>query len=587
MRALLTALCAGFLLSCSSSERFAETPPIVTTTGAVQAVQGGFATHKFYDIPYAKAPVGALRWRAPQPLPASDSLLPRLDAELMCPQEASEVSGIEGDAIVGVEDCLYLDVYAPSQVSAALPVMFWIHGGGNTSGRKGTYDFSRLVAEQNVVVVAINYRLGPLGWFHHPAVNGGSGAIANFGTLDIIAALGWVQQNIESFGGDAGNVTIFGESAGGHNVFTLLASPLSEGLFHKAIAQSGYVKSMSMRQAFNREREFEQIDAGSWELAEALGYDGDAITAEDFRSISSDRLLEVFYSIDVDHISPGIINDGIVIPTEGFASALNNPAYAKKGVPVMAGSNRDEVTLWLGLNRYFVDVSYPLTKLAPPKIRLKNKPVYDFWVRQRSEGWKAGGVDGPLTALESAGYDSLYAYRYDWDEQYDIFLLKFSELFGAAHASEISFIQGAPMYGSIGSFMYPDTESAEQMTQTMMRAWGNFARTGAPGTVAGDPWPSYSAAAPHYMVLDVGDNAGLRFGATSVQTVLNAVADDSLLSPEERCILAWELSTAINDPNYGLYHRWNNGECADVDVRALRESIEAALIKQYGSASAL
>jgi para-nitrobenzyl esterase len=89
------------------------------------------------------------------------------------------------------------------------------------------------------------------------------------------------------------------------------------------------------------------------------------------------------------------------------------------------------------------------------------------------------------------------------------------------------------------------------------------------------------------MVLDVGDNAGLRFGATSVQTVLNAVADDSLLSPEERCILAWELSTAINDPNYGLYHRWNNGECADVDVRALRESIEAALIKQYGSASAL
>ena len=210
----------------------------------------------------------------------------------MCPQEASEVSGIEGDAIIGVEDCLYLDVYAPAQVSESLPVMFWIHGGGNTSGRKGTYDFSRLVAEQNVVVVAINYRLGPLGWFHHPAVNGGAGAIANFGTLDIIAALGWVQQNIESFGGDAGNVTIFGESAGGHNVFTLLASPLSEGLFHKAISQSGYVKSMSMRQAFNRKREFEQIDAGSWELAEALGYDGDAITAEDFRSISSDRLLE-------------------------------------------------------------------------------------------------------------------------------------------------------------------------------------------------------------------------------------------------------------------------------------------------------
>ena len=151
----------GIFIVGSSSERFAETPPIVTTTGAVQAVEGGFATHKFYDIPYAKPPVGALRWRAPEPLPASDSLLPRLDPELMCPQEASEVSGIEGDAIIGVEDCLYLDVYAPAQVSESLPVMFWIPGGGNTTGRKGTNDFSRQVAEQNVVVVAINYRLGP------------------------------------------------------------------------------------------------------------------------------------------------------------------------------------------------------------------------------------------------------------------------------------------------------------------------------------------------------------------------------------------------------------------------------------------
>ena len=198
-----------------------------------------------------------------------------------------------------------------------------------------------------------------------------------------------------------------------------------------------------------------------------------------------------------------------MIPAEGFASALNNPAYAKKGVPVMAGSNRDEVTLWLGLNRYFVDVSYPLTKLAPPKIRLKNKPVYDFWVRQRSEGWKAGGVDGPLLALESAGYDSLYAYRYDWDEQYDIFLLKFSELF--ERRTPVKFHLFRALRCTDRSALHvPDTESAEEMTQTMMRAWGNFARTGAPGSAAGHPWPAYSAAAPHYMVLDVGENAGLR-----------------------------------------------------------------------------
>ena len=124
-----------------------------------------------------------------------------------------------------------------------------------------------------MVVVTINYRLGPLGWFTHPALDNGPGAIANFGTLDIVAALGWVQRNISLFGGDAGNVTIFGESAGGHNVLTLLASPLSEGLFHKAISQSGYVRSLSPRQAYNREREFSEVDRGSWEFTEALGLD--------------------------------------------------------------------------------------------------------------------------------------------------------------------------------------------------------------------------------------------------------------------------------------------------------------------------
>ena len=386
---------------------------------------------------------------------------------------------------------------------------------------------------------------------------------------------------------DADNVTIFGESAGGHNVFTLLASPLSEGLFHKAIAQSGYVRSLSPRQAHNREREFAEIDRGSWEFTEALGLSNDTVTADSFRGVSADDIITTFYDLSSDHSSPGIINDGVVIPTEGFAAALGNPKYAKPSVPVMAGANNEEVTLWIGLNRYFVDASYPLTKWLPPKVTLKNPDMYKFWVRQRSEGWKAQGVDRPLMSLEAAGYESLYAYRYDWNDQKDSFLINFSEVLGAAHASEISFIQGKAMYGPIGSYMYPDTDSARDMTDIMMTAWANFARDGTPGEVKGDAWAPFSAMAPHFMGLDSLGQHGLEAEVASIDEILNEVADSALLPSQERCILAWELSTALGDPSYGTYRRWSGGECAATDVRALRKTIRESLEDEFGSASVL
>ena len=131
------------------------------------------------------------------------------------------MGGVDGDGdYVGNEDCLYLDIFAPKKVSLEkLPVMFWIHGGGNTSGLKDLYDFSKMVRKHNVIVVRINYRLGPFGWFYHPAIQNTQTQLdktSNFGTLDIIAALKWVQDNISLFNGDKENITIFGESAGGH-----------------------------------------------------------------------------------------------------------------------------------------------------------------------------------------------------------------------------------------------------------------------------------------------------------------------------------------------------------------------------------
>ena len=588
MRVVVFLLLAALVTGCASpSQTLSSREPVSTDTGSVMAYEAEDNILQWYDIPYAQAPVGDLRWRAPKALPITDAPIARSADPIICPQEAGFVSGVEGESAIGSEDCLYLDVTAPADADGSLPVMFWIHGGGNTAGHKNDYDFSRLAANQNVVVVTINYRLGPLGWFSHPALDTGPGAIANFGTLDIIAALGWVQRNIAQFGGDKNNVTIFGESAGGHNVFTMLASPLSEGLFHKAISQSGYVRSMSPREAYNRDREFPEIDRGSWEFTGELGLDPETVSAEALRSIDSSTIISTYFGMPSDHRSPGIINDGVVIPSEGFAAALANPQNAKTDVPVMAGANNEEVTLWMGLNRYFVDASYPLTKWLPPKVTLKNPEMYKFWVRQRSEGWKAQGVDRPLASLEAAGYASLYAYRYDWNDQEDSFLIKFSEVLGAAHASEISFVQGKAMYGPIGSYMYPDTDSARDMTDIMMTAWGNFARDGQPGAVKGDAWAPYVSHAPHYMVLDSLGAHELRADAASMEAIFAEVADTDLMTADERCILAWELATALADPAYSAYRRWNGGECADVDVRALRKSIREALEAEFGTTSVL
>ena len=179
----------------------------------------------WFDIPYAMPPIDDLRWKAPRQLDitAKNYLIEPKD-DNFCVQEPSGLGGSEGNNYFsGTEDCLYLDIRAPSNKQVELlPVMFWIHGGGNTTGLKDIYDFSPMVKKHNVVVVTINYRLGPFGWFSHPSIQdlqSGMDKTSNFGTLDIIEALKWVKHNISLFGGDPNNVTIFGESAGGHNVY--------------------------------------------------------------------------------------------------------------------------------------------------------------------------------------------------------------------------------------------------------------------------------------------------------------------------------------------------------------------------------
>lgn len=578
-----------FFTACSVSATL-DLPgtEVVTEGGRVNGVGNDQQVVRWLDIPYAQPPVGDLRWRAPKSLVASDIRVIAHAEPVLCPQQASQTAGLEGDEMVGQEDCLYLDIVAPSDYATTrYPVMFWIHGGANTSGHKGTYDFSALAERQKVVVVTINYRVGALGWFTHPALQAAAVGLdnsGNFGTLDIIAALAWTQRNIAAFGGDADNVTIFGESAGGRNVYSMLVSPLSEGLFHKAIAQSPTVQSFTPRQAFNAEKEFQHLDRGAWEVVTSLGEDNSTITASALRNVSAQALINAYFSIDKEHAEPLIVNDGTVIPEQGLVAALADPRYAKT-VPVMAGSNRDEVALWLGLNRYFVDADKLLFGLLPPKINIKNPELFNYWVRQRARGWKVRAVDEPLMNLESAGYSDLYAYRFDWDEQDDNWFVPFSKVLGAAHATEIAFIMGAPMYGSVGEYMYPETDSAREMTAQMMGAWGAFAYKGEPGRVNGIDWPKFKTATPHTMVLDAGvDSSHVTIDSPGLDGLLLEVAEtESALDAEQTCILVWELVTNVGDAVYGAYDNWQAGRCANLDVPAKKAAVRAALTEQYGS----
>ena len=558
------------------------------------------------DIPYALPPEGDLRWKAPRPLIAPDSEIQPQEGN-GCLQEASIYAGIQGEGIVGQEDCLYLDIKAPvNNLNRRLPVMFWIHGGGNTSGIKDYYDFSELVRRHQVLVVTINYRLGPMGWFTHPAIQGlqnGLDKTSNFGTLDIIEALKWVQKNIKNFGGDPNNITIFGESAGGHNVLSLLASPIGEGLFHKAISQSGYTTSFTLEEAYgsnqkekrgNRlasDKVLSRHDLSGYGSIKNLFLSNQQKYGEDYqrylRSIDGKALLETYKKISEDTYDrlPILTRDGIVVHLDGMSAGLA-AAKNKNNIPVIAGSNKDELSLWLASNRYFVKASYPLTKLIPlPKIEFKKEDLYKLWVKIRSQGWKLRGVDEPLMELEKSGNNSLYAYRFDWDDQTSSYFADFPSLIGSAHGIEISFVTGDFKFGPIGRYVYPKGELRNQMQETMMNAWASFAKTGVPKTGKGVKWEKFDSKNRRYLKLDSDKYLSIDKEMLSLEYILGNLKLSPIGTLLEKCLLAEETFFNIGDRMDDEFLKWNNSVCKQFDMYGERKKIEADLIEEYGSAS--
>jgi len=277
------------------AKTFALDDPVRIDSGLVSGLaacdKGDVRVYK--GIPFAAPPVGDFRWREPQPVKPWDRVRECKEYGPWCPQPRSMVGFESGNEFS--EDCLYLNIWTPAKsAKEKLPVMVWIHGGGCTtgSGATKTYDGTKL-AQNRVVVVTINYRLGPFGYFAHPLLSKESphGVSGNYGHLDQIAALRWVKLNIAAFGGDPGCVTIFGESAGSMSVCRLMVSPLAKGLFHRAIAQSGGAHGRN-RHLKEKKGLLNSMESEGERLAAKLGCDKAPDVLQALRTKTSQELLE-------------------------------------------------------------------------------------------------------------------------------------------------------------------------------------------------------------------------------------------------------------------------------------------------------
>jgi para-nitrobenzyl esterase len=564
-----------------------ETTVRATTEGEVVGfVAANSAT--WLGVPFAQPPVGELRWRAPQPPAPWHGRRNALSVGAMCPQNRSPfsvLSGNDGPQVEGSEDCLYLNIYAPTN-ARGLPVMFWIHGGGNTFGSGAEYVGANLASTQQVVVITINYRMGPIGWFAHPALATGDPRddSGNFGTLDIIRALEWTRDNVAAFGGDPGNVTVFGESAGAGNTLAMMASPFATGLFHRAIVQSGGFGTTPMTQAAGYEADGGHAYSSREIANRLLVADGraadraaattvqDGMSAAELRDYLRAKPLEAIYGLwKVEGFAmidaPSTFGDGHVLPALDAAAVFGDPGR-HNAVPVMLGTNRDEPTIFMVRNPEFTRT---ILGVIP---RFRDEANYLKTAHYGGRTWKARGVDELAQHMTHAGNPNVFAYRFDWDEFGSRAGFDLGKALGASHFIEVPFVFGDFANNPLAYLFADEDPARDQLANSMMSYWANFAYTGDPdrGREGSLPqWVRWGTDGQRSIVLDTESGGGIRMMddvVTRGAVLQELAADTSITDQGERC--------EIYLRSFGWGERLNRAEydafgCGDYDPATLIE----------------
>jgi para-nitrobenzyl esterase len=501
---------------------------VSTLYGKVAGADAGNDSWVWKGLPYAKPPVGALRWKAPQDPEPWQGIRFSTDTFTPATQPVMSKVWIPANQITGSEDCLYVNVFRPKADFKNLPVYIWIHGGSNYFGGAQNYDGSILANKHNMVVVVIQYRLGPLGWFYHPALNPEGtpeDKSGNFGTLDTIQALKWVHGNIAAFGGNPNNVTVAGQSAGGGNTFSIMISPLATGLFHRAMPVSGVLygspTATCLAQAKANISQLLVNDGTCVDLTAANAYQAAMTDAQLRDYLMSKTGYEIMRARmnsrgSIDSISPRI--DGVVIP--------NAPAT------LFASGNYNKVPIMLGTTQWefkdFVPLYYPTKTTSTGKTWFDvynvldgllafedvfatnpDKATYEAYALPTSHSW-SDNIANVAKSLKSH-QDNVYLWSFRWGgigsgpHGYDF-------IFGPAHATDIPFWFGWDRdvfgYAFINdpALPYYNKPGRVALQEDMMAYLGQFAATGNPNASgSGLPvWAQWSDSpgAPNCMSLN-------------------------------------------------------------------------------------
>lgn len=466
--------------------------------GAWSEIAPGIASFK--GIPFAAPPVGELRWRKPQPHVSREGEQPATEFAAACMQGPHIVDWYTrvakdfgaGREDVGKpngisEDCLYLNVWTPNLAGKEkLPVMVWFHGGSNKGGwsYEPNYHGDRLAA-RGVVVVTLAYRLGPLGFFSHPAMQATPDEpIANFGWLDQEAVLHWVQAHITVFGGDPGNVTAIGESSGAGDLAEMLASDASAGLFQHAIAQSP-------GSDFSRLKTLADEQENGLKIAAALGIDNDHEVMAKLRAVPAEQLLEV-----ADRALPGHYYDIVIDEQTVYATTLHRLERARKAtVDLLIGTNADEWYMYFdesadaaAVDRWLADNAPKYADTLRAQVANETDPRHALDRLDTAKNMRCSARRAAARITATGG--RAWVYRFTRQRPGPG-----GDKLGAYHGTEI------PYVFDMHDDWLPTEDIDRQLTDVVMDYWTQFARTGDPNLPGRPTWPLYRAEKPAVMEL--------------------------------------------------------------------------------------